>query len=228
MAYRTLGELRSELMARLGMGAMGASGASQTLMDSFLRNGQTQLYWAQDWKHLTDYADASLGVGQNLLDYPTAGTMNAGIGCERDKRVLRIETVYGGQWRRLIEGIDTPHWNTMDTQSFPTRFERYAQTLIYPKADQVYSIRFWFVGDLARFTQDNDRAALDDEMVLLHAVTNAKAHYRHPDAKLYEGQLSALMSSLRAQSFGSGRQGVVQRRDTEEPLVRPAVVGRDV
>jgi len=228
MAFRTLGDLRSDLMARLGMGAQGASGASQTLMNSFLRNGQFQLYHAQDWKHLTDYANKTLGVGQNLLDYPTAGTMNTAEGCSRDKRILYVETYYSGQWRRLVEGITTAHWNTMDTQSYPVRFERFAQLLVYPKADQIYTVRVWYVKDLAPFTDDGHRCDMDDEMVLLHAVTNAKAHYRHPDAKLYEGQLSQLMSSLRSKSFGSGGQGVVQRRDMQEPEVRPAVVGRDV
>lgn len=226
MTYRTLGELESELLARLGMGAQGASGTAQALLRSFLRNGQTQLYWAQDWKHLTDYADATLGVGQNMLDFPTAGTMNADIGCTRDRRVLRVETVYNGQWRRIPEGIRTEDWSTMDTRSYPVRCERYAQLMLYPKADQLYTVRFWFVGDLAPFAVSTDRASLDDEMVLLHAVTNAKAHYRHPDATLYQGQLSSLMSSLRGQSFSS--DGVYRRDETRSPERKPAVVGRDV
>lgn len=220
MAYRTLGELRSELMARLGMGAQGASGANQVLMNSFLRNGQHQLYHAQDWKHLTAYAEKSLGVGQNQLDYPTD--------CTRDQRILCVDTYYSGQWRELKDGIESQHWNTMDTLSYPWRFERFAQVLIYPKADQVYTVRFKFVSDLGRFEQDGDRASLDDEMILLHAVTNAKAHYRHPDASLYQGQLASLLASLRAKSFPSGPDAVVKRRDDFEPLVRPMVVGRDV
>ena len=72
------------------------------------------------------------------------------------------------------------------------------------------------------------RASLDDEMILLHAATNGKAHYRHPDAKLYEGQLAQLMSSLRGKSFGAGADAVVRRRDGKEPEARPLVVGRDV
>lgn len=219
MTYRTLGELRSELQARLGMGAMGAAaGASQTLMDSFLRNGQAQLYWAQDWKHLIEYEDTTLGVDQNLLDYPAA--------CARDRRILRLETVYNGQWRRIPEGIATEDWSTMDTASYPIRFDRYAQVQIYPIADQIYTVRFWYVKDLDAFTASSDRASLDDEMILLHAVTNGKAHYRHPDAGLYEGQLATLMSSLRGQSFSL--QGVYRRELSREPERKPAVVGRDV
>jgi hypothetical protein len=209
MAYRTLGELQAEVLSRLGMGAMGASGgANATLVGSFLRNGQAQLYRMQDWRHLTDYEDKALGTEQNMLDYPEAGTMGAG-GCSRDKRILRVERVVDSQYVRLCEGIDTGMWDTMDTLSYPQRYERYAQLMIYPKADQAYTVRIWYVADLGRFTQQGDLATLDDEMILLHALANAKAHYRQPDAATYQGQLNTLLASLRGQSFGSG--GVYRR-----------------
>jgi hypothetical protein len=221
MTYRTLGELRSELLARLGMGAMGASGGSNaTMIDSFLRNAQAQLYRMQDWKHLTDYQDKTLGTSQNLLDYPDAGTLVPANTSARDKRVLRIETEHAGQWRLLEEGIRTADWDTMDTESYPSRFERLAQILVYPKADQAYTVRIWFVADLTRFTQDNDRPGLDDEMIFLHALANAKAHYRQPDAATYQGQLNTMLATLRGQSF----KGVYRRDDRPPAEPRPVVV----
>lgn len=226
MAYRTLESLRTELLARLGMGGMGASGgANLTSIDSFLRNGQAQLYRMQDWKHLIDYQDKTIGAGQNLLDYPTVGVMAGGT-CARDKRVLRVEYQYNGQWLELTEGITTSMWSTMDTQSSPARYEKYAQLLFYPKANQTYTIRIWFVADLGSFTQNDDPATLDDEMVFLHALANAKAHYRQPDAPTYQGQLNTLLASLRGQSFGSN--GVYRRGDGGAPDRKPAVLGRDV
>lgn len=221
MPYRTLGELRAILMARIGMGGMGASGANQVLMNSFLSNGQVQLYWAQDWKVLTDYQDLSLGVSQNLLNYPTTGVMGS-IGCSRDKRILRLESPQSGQYLPLREGITTDHWSTMETLSWPSRFERFKQILIYPKANAAYTVRAWFVQDLAPFTTDGDLASLDDEMILLHAVANAKSHYRQPDAKVYEGQLNTLLGSLRGQSFSS--DGVYRRGVPEAPERKPVVV----
>ena len=109
----------------------------------------------------------------------------------------------------------------MSTESYPVRCERYAQLLLYPMADQIYTIRFWYVADLGAFTQAGDRATLDDEMIMLHAITNAKAHYRHPDAKLYEGQLTTLMGSLRGQSF---KMGGVYRRDESRAIEPKPVV----
>ena len=217
-AYRTLGELRGVLLARCGMGGMGASGgANQALMDSFLSNAQTQLYWMADWKNLTWFEDKTTGSGQNVYDYPAA--------CARNRRLLRIEVLHSGQWVELREGISTSMWSTMDSQSIPARYERLGQVLVYPKADAAYTLRFWYVSDLGRFTENEDRATLDDEMLLLHAVTNAKAHYRHPDAKLYEGQLNTLLASIRGQSFGSN--GVYRRGSEGDTMPKPVVVGRD-
>jgi len=226
VAYRTLETLRTELLARLGMAGMGASGgANLTSIDSFLRNGQAQLYRMQDWRHLTDYQDKTLGQAQNLLDYPNAGVMT-GRSCARDQRILKVETIYSGQYLQLREGITTDMWSTMETQAQPIRYERYAQMLIYPKANQVYTVRVWFVADLDPFTEDDDTATLDDEMILLHALANAKAHYRQPDAPTYQGQLNTLLGTLRGQSFGEN--GVYRRGDSPAPMRKPAVVGRDV
>lgn len=219
MAYRTLETLRAEILARLGMGGMGPSGgANQALIDSFLRNGQAQLYRLQDWRHLIEYEDKTLGVGQNQIDYPSA--------CERDRRVLRLEYPYNGDYTRLTEGISTEMWSLMDMQSYPQRYERYAQILLFPQADQLYTVRVWYVKDLGRFTENGDNATLDDEMILLHALANAKAHYRQPDAATYQGQLNSLLGSLRGQSFGSN--GVYRRGDPGPLQRKPLVVGRDV
>ncbi|SHN40047.1 hypothetical protein [Rhizobacter sp. OV335] len=226
MAYRTLGALRAEVLARLGMAGMGASGgANQVLINSFLRNGQAILYRLQDWKHMTDYFDKTTGVSQNLYDYPVAGVMDPSIGCARDKRVLRIETNISGEYRGIKEGITTGMWSTMDMQGNPERFERFKQILVYPKADAAYTLRIWFVADLHRFTEEADEATLDDDMILLHATAMAKAHYRQPDAQLYQGQLDTLLGSLRGQSFNTG--GVYRRAEPDTYERRPAVAGRD-
>ena len=225
MTYRTLGEMRSILLARLGFGGMGASGgANTTNIDSFLQNGQAQLYRLQDWQHLTDYKDYLTGVAQNLYDYPTSGVMG-GIGCPRDKRILRIECQISGQFVQLNEDITTEMWSTMDTQSYPVRYERLQQILVYPKADAQYTLRVWFISDLAPFTETDHRASLDDEMIMLHALATGKAHYRQPDASIFQGQLNTMLASLRGQSFGSN--GVFRRGQPRISEVKPRLLGRD-
>lgn len=216
MSWRTLGELRGELLARLGMGAMGASGgANQVLIDSFLRDGQSQLYQMQDWRQLTWYQDYTTGVGQNQYDYPDDA--------DQSRRILRIEVVIAGQYIPIKESISTEMWSTMDTQGAPARFEKFEQLLIYPKADAAYTLRVWYVKDLMPFTENSDRATIDDGMIFLHALANAKAHYRHPDAARYEGQLDNLLARIKGQSF----KQTYQREEVGVVEPRPAVVGRD-
>lgn len=218
MSYRTLGDLRSTILARLGMGAMGASGgANKALIDSMLYEAQHALYWMQDWRDLTWYLDKTTGDGQNLYDYPED--------CAREKRMLRVEVLQSGIWRELKEGITTQMWSTMDSKTFPQRYERFEQLLIYPKSDAAYTLRFWYVKDLGRFSQDGDRATLNDSMILTHALAHAKAHYRQPDASLYQQALETLLARIRAQSFSSN--GVYTRTSGGQAEPKPAVVGRD-
>jgi len=217
--YRTLGELRRVVLARLGFGGQGASGgANQVLIDSFLQEGQNMLYHLQDWNNLKFYDEVDVGTEQNVIDFPAS--------CSRHRRILKIELLNGGLWRELREGIPTDAWNTMDTLSYPQRYERYEQISLWPKANGVYTLRIWRIRDLGRFTEDNDRCSIDDSMVLLHATTFAKAHYRQPDASAYQGQLDTLLASIRGYSFGSN--SVYTRCTADAPLQRPQVVGRDV
>lgn len=226
MPFRTLGSLRAELLARLGMGGQGASGgANLALMNGLLADAQLQIYRLQDWKYLQDYQDKTTGIGQNLYDYPTAGVMGT-IGCPLYRRVLRVELMISGQWVRLREGITTAMWSTMESKTQPQRFERFAQIMTYPKADAAYALRVWFVADMGRFTQENDVCTMDDELVLLHATANGKAHYRQPDAPLYASQLTQALAHVRSESFTS--DGVVRRTDNCVAEPKPAVVGRDV
>lgn len=192
MPYRTLGELRAEIQARLGMASMGAGGQNQTLIDSMLRNGQKQLYLVGAWKRLHRYEDFTLGVNQYLISYPTAADPD---------RLLTLAVNIGStdspNWETLKEGISPQHYNTQHLTSWPTRYQCYEQIELWPKNDISRTLRMFYIKALDRFTQDGDRATLDDEMVMLHALTNAKLHYRQPDAETYANQLESIIVGLK-------------------------------
>lgn len=217
--YRTLGELRRIVLARLGFGGQGASGgANQVLIDSFLQEAQNVLYHLQDWNNLKDFDEVTIGTEQNRVDFPDS--------CSRHRRLLKVEVLNATQWSQLREGIPTDAWNTMDTLSYPSRYEKLEQLLFWPKASQEYTLRIWRIRDLSDFFEDAHRCSIDDSMVLLHAITFAKAHYRQPDASAYQGQLDTLLASIRGYSFGSN--SVYTRGTANSPMQRPQVVGRDV
>ena len=208
MIYKTLGELRSDLSRRLGFGAQGSSGINSALLDTFLQNAQDQLFAAFEWRNLIKYDEKTTGVGQSLYDWAA----------DCDPTHLRDIAVYdGARWVPMNEGISFD-MRSNDSQSIPNRYERYSQMEVWPVPDAAYTIRRYYVATPGRFTQDNDRASIDDSLVYLHAVTNAKLHYKQSDGEAYANQLNAMLDKLKAKNRG---QAVVSRRGYQETPVRP-------
>lgn len=217
--YKTLGELRSDMRAMLGAAAAGAAaGPNSTLVDTHLRNAQTLLYWTHDWAHLRKYGLKTLGLHEVLLDYPADGN-----GANPD-RVRYVSVLRGGVWSPPLKKGITPSMYTYQTNySWPQRWEPYEQMEIWPAADQEYSLRIFFIENLAPFTQDGHRASLDDTAISLVATATLKAHYRQPDAALAKQASDSLITSLKGKSWG---QDVFKYQDwiESEPLVRPQTV----
>jgi hypothetical protein len=206
--YKTLGELRSDLSRRLGFGAQGSSGINSSLLDTFLQNAQDQLFAAFEWRQLIKYDDKVIGANQTLIDWADD--------CEPTH--LRDVAIYdGSRWVPMNEGI-TWDMRSQDTTSIPSRYERYAQMEVWPVPDAQYTIRRYYVATPSRFTQDNDRASIDDGLVFLHAVTNAKLHYKQNDGQAYANQLNAMLDKLKGKNRG---QAVVSRRGAQETPPRP-------
>lgn len=207
MLYRTLGELRAELAIRLGFGATGSAGINAPILNSFLRNGQEQLFSQFDWLGQIKYDEKTTGLGQTLYDWADD--------CS-PLRVREIAVNDSSIWRPMTEGITWDMRSSVQYGSVPTRFERFQQMEIWPEPDDRYVIRRYYVASPSRFTQDNDRATIDDSLVLLHAIANAKLHYKQPDGETYGNQLQAMMSRLKSQN----RRNVVYSRNPAEGVLR--------
>jgi len=203
--YQTLGELRADLSVRLGFGAAGAAGVNSMLLDSFIRGAQNQLYAQFDWRHLIKYDEKVTGVGQTLYDWAADCDPN---------RVTEVAVWDESRWVPMKEGIDWAMRSDASTQSIPARYERFSQMEVWPEPDATYTIRRYYVAAPSRFTQDNDRASIDDSLIFLHALTNAKLHYRQQDGSAYASQLNAMMLSLK----GKNRRMVVSRRGADDPV----------
>lgn len=216
MPYETLGTLRSRLRTRLGFSAAGAAaGVNQELLNDFLRDGQVTLYWASDWARLRKYDTVTLGVGQYLIDYP----VNA-----NPERIKAISVLRTNVWSPpLRKGIDPEMYTNQDVRDAPHRWEPYEQIELFPKADQIYSVRIFYVKNLGRFTQDNDLATVDSDLIFKLAIARAKAHYRHPDAQAYVDEANNLLVKLKGKNWG--KDVFAPHNYTEEdPLPKPVVV----
>lgn len=200
---KTLGELRQELRDRLGFASTGGrSGANTSIIDSFLRNAQSQLYWQFDWKFLIS-VDKSIvtNKSQTLYDWPDAVDPDRLIQVLAEDTSSSLPNIYP-----LVEGIDWNHDNYTTTENKPSRYERRDQIEIWPAPDSAnYKIWLEYVQRLGRFTQDADRASIDEDLILLHAISNAKSHYGHRDSQVYVQQLNALLQRLKSGGMGSKR-----------------------
>jgi len=213
--YRTLEDLRVQVRAACGFASSGAvAGANQILIDQKLRLAQTILYNAHEWAHLRKYEDKTLGADAYLIDYPATAN---------NDRIKAISALRGGVWSKPIpRGISSELYTTQENKSWPQRWEPYEQIEVWPKADQAYSVRIFFIRLLSPFAVDADRASLDDTMVELGGIALAKAHYRQPDAEIYLAQWEDLKIKLKGMSWGKS----VFNPDeyAEEPLVKPVTV----
>lgn len=216
MAYKTLGELRADLRAALGYSAAGAAaGVNQTLFNLWLRLAQSSLYITHDWARLRKYSDKTLGVNQYLTDYPT----NCNPERIRAISVLLTSSIWSPPLRK---GITPQHYSTQANVAPPARWEPYAQIETWPKADQIYTMRIFYVQTLDPFTLDGHRATIDDDMIMLLAIADGKGHYRHPDAPNWKARAEALLMSLKAKNWG---QTIFNPSDyAEDPVPKPVVV----
>lgn len=210
----TLGELRSEMITRLGFGAQGAAaGNIAVTVDSFLRNAQNYLYWKYEFNVLRKTYNWTAVAGQTLYDWPDDMEPRKAIG-------LRV--LFNGIWQPMAEGIDYYHDTVVDTRYVPRRYDRRAQLEIWPQPDGTYTIRADYYQRLVRFTQDNDRCTMDDHLVFTLALGRAKRHYKHDDAQDYFNEITDLTRQLQLAAHGDKRYVVGEVVETPEP--RPVVI----
>jgi hypothetical protein len=125
-------------------------------------------------------------------------------------------------WYPLIEGIP-PQLYTMITKPWrPARYTIRAAIELYPAPDQTYWL--WVRGHfgLQSFTQDSDNTTIDSELVFLHALALAKAHYNQPDSKIIEAQSERYRARLIAGTHATAHY--VPGTVAVPPAVRPTLV----
>lgn len=214
---KTLEQLRSDIQIRLGFGGAGSAAVVNTpIIDSFIRNAQEQLYIQHEWKELTTYEDIETGIDQTWYDYPADCNI---------ERILSVSVKENNTWYELSEGI-TMNMRSDLTTCRPCRFERFEQMEVWPPADVAYTLRRYYVKALPDLTLDSDRVVIDDALVFLHALTNAKLHYRQPDAQAYSTQLEAMLRRLREKNRPNEPIKRTKSADWWELQSPPRVEGR--
>lgn len=200
-----------------------ASGPVNTIVDTHLRAAQTILYNAHDWAHLRFRFTDTLGMNETLLDYPSGSFYGATYEANPD-RVKWVSIFRGGVWSAPLEkGIASTLYTYQLNYSWPQRWEPKLQMEFWPSTDQAYPIAVFAIANQPRLTQDADRFCIDDTLVSIVGTASLKAHYRQPDAGIWETKVTNLLFALKAKSWGRDIFRPNDWTDTE-PLVRPVVV----
>ena len=195
-SFASLSELRKRLAIRLGFGAQANTITNQIpIFDDFLQSAQTYLCRSVKWRHLQCLHIDDLGVGQRVLDLPD------GCGIDGVRRVLVLD---GVEWREIKAGLpmDAGETGCPIRYEFSANADGVGQLHFYPVPNDIVPVGIEYYAVPSRFTANDDRASIPDDLIFLHALANAKAHYRQPDAQAASGQLENALIRARESNFG--------------------------
>lgn len=221
--YATLSSVRTKMMIRLGYPnqASNPPPGMQLLVDQFLRDAQVEIY--------RQMQRAALRTERFYRWTMVPGQRYYGLGASEGDCNAQLDPykiTWAGfedlnrAWYRLDEGIP-PEFYTRANINFgwPTRYEIRSCIEIFPAPQAAYTL--WIKGDfgLDPLVADSDRFTIDDNMVYLLALGNAKAHYGQKDAQIVLTQAGNMTKHITAGTHGTKRY--VPNAGTLSPLTPP-------
>lgn len=194
-----------------------------------LQRTQERLWDDFNWPHLRVRREVLLAAGQRYYDTPDDMLI---------ERVEKIEVFANGIWRPLRANVEPYHLDAynsdLDERSYPPMRWQIAEGLdhageqveIWPISNingdattREGVMRFTGIRSLKPLVEDNDRADLDDRVIVLYAAAETLAASGAKDAKLKLDQANAILMRKRAgmmprrnfQMFGVGRIPVLRK-----------------
>lgn len=201
----TLATMREEVKNRLGFGGSGTAYTSNNnLIDSWLRETQEQLYTKHEFSELWIKDETAVSQeGQEGYDWPDA------IDPMRiEKITVKDTSLTIGNVFPMREGIPDYADGYVSSADYdrPRRYRRASQLLVWPYPDgNNYTFQIRGYQRLGRFTQETDRATVDETLIKMLAVAKGKAHYRHPDAPNYDVYFRDMLKDLNSNDHGAER-----------------------
>jgi hypothetical protein len=224
----TLGNLGLRMLTRLGYAAQAQMGnyppGMQLLVYDFLTSAQKYLYKRYTRLHTRRLFRWKMVPGQrfySLKDNDEDVLCNFTIDVTQNIEWAGIQDTRN-VWYPLIEGIE-PQLYTMITKPWrPARYEIRQCIEVYPAPDQTYWMWFKAHFGLLTFASADDSTTIDAELVFLHALANAKAHYGQADANSIESQANAYRRQLIAGTHGTKKY--IPGTIAVPPAVRPTLI----
>ncbi|MFM8899160.1 MAG: hypothetical protein ACKOF9_04320 [Burkholderiales bacterium] len=220
--HRTLGELMTELRARLGFVTHGSASKNNDLVvKSFLQEAHDYVFGELEPPAMRKITSINLAAGSYLYDWHND---------EEDEdidpgQVLSVWVKQGGGvLSPLRQGITQSDRSLDDTRQEPQKYDHLnGQIELWPIPDRPYELRVEYTAGKPRFDRANDRPGVPDRLVFLYALANAKAHYRHPDAQASAASFQNMLNKEKSRQKENKRffmQG--QTTSSEQQVTRTA------
>jgi hypothetical protein len=222
----TLAQLRYRVLVRLGFASQAANPPSgmTALINDFLVSGQQLLYRRYTALHTRRFFRWKVNPGQrfySLKDNDEDVLSNFHLDPSKKIEWVGIQDSRN-VWYPLIKGI-SPQLYTMITKPWrPARYDIRQAIELYPAPDQTYWL--WMRGHfgMLSFVNDTDATTIDSELLFLHALANAKAHYGQPDANNIESQANVYRAELIAGTHQTAHY--IPGTMPVPPAVRPSLI----
>lgn len=197
---RTLGELRTELKARLGFVTQGTgSKLVDPILTSFLQEAYDYVFSELGAPLSLRRTKVQLKAGSCLYDFHDDEIdENVDPSAVREIGVYETDTSYFP----LHQGINEQMRADVQERSLPERWDVLnGQIELWPVPDQDYALSLVYEAGKGRFAQDADRPAVPDRLVFLYALASAKAHYGMADAKTAGTLFQSMLQNAKADSL---------------------------
>lgn len=189
-------------------------------VNQHLKAAHALIYRRYDALRTERFFSWDLAAGVALYDFPDNEEA-----CSKKLDPYKVRTVHvtdnDGARRPLTQGIPARAMG-YDTSGPPTHFELRQCIHVWPAPDVSEGsliIRGHFGPEA--FAADGDQPGVDDELVYLLALANAKAQYNQPDANLYMSQFEVHLGKIRAGSHGTRRYIPGARADVDHLYTAP-------
>ncbi len=179
---RTLGELMTELRARLGFMTQGsASKNNDAIIKSFLQEGHEYVFGELEPPAQRKKTRIRVLPNSFLYDWHNDiedEPINPG-------RVLSVWLIVSETIREpLRQGITEYDRSLDELRDQPRKYDTLnGQCELWPIPNREYDLLIEYTAERSRFERLSDRSSVPDRLVSLYALATAKAHYRHPDAQ---------------------------------------------
>lgn len=205
-SYQTLAELRTRMMRRLGYSAMAENPppGMAALIDDFLRDAQTELYAKNPALRTTRFYRWTMTEGQRyygIRDNDSSSDftdITCGKHMDPDDVVWVGVEDLNGAWLPLNKGIDPTLYTTALQPGLPACYEIRSCIEVFPAPAYAYKLWIEAKFELEPFEEAEDRTTINDTLVFLYALGNAKLHYGQKDANAVLRSAGSFLVDIKA------------------------------